>query len=256
MKTVALFALLLIPFGDVPADSGSKTSPVRGDDIQIAVSASTPVYVPVVVKVVNGSAKSSALFEVAPEPAWERQTGKSYEFTGPPGTYSVTAIYVEVDKDGVPLLKKLRQQTKIEGPAPTPTPTPTPIPPPGPGPTPTPTPAQGMIDAPGFHVLIKYARDDFQRPASETSILSSESTTSVRQYLKTACPTVSDGPGWRMYPVPAEGVQAPWKAPYDRNQGLLPVMTVSKNGKGWEGSIKDWKPEQVIAKCKEIEALP
>lgn len=230
-----------------------QASPVRGE-VQIAVSASTPVYVPVKVQVANGIEKSSAAFEVSPAPAYEKQTGRSsYEFTGPPGNYVVMAFYIEVDKDGFPLVKKLKQQTVIEGTGPPPGPTPTP---PGPGPTPTPTPASGMIDAPGFHVLIKYARDDFQRPATETSILSSESVSSVRQYLKSACPTVSDGPGWRMYPVPAEGVQAPWKAPYERNQGLLPVMTVSKNGKGWEGSIKDWKPEQVIAKCKEIEALP
>lgn len=141
----------------------------------------------------------------------------------------------------------VRKSVKVgHGPQPPPTP---------PGPVP-PTPTTGMIDAPGFHVLIKYNRDDFGRPASETSILSSESVTSVRQYLKSACPTVADGQGWRMYPVPAEGVTAPWKAPYERSQGALPTMTVSKNGKGWEGSIKDWTPEQVIAKCKEIEALP
>jgi hypothetical protein len=113
-----------------------------------------------------------------------------------------------------------------------------------------------MIDAPGFHVLIKYDRDAFLRPASETSILNSESITSVRQYLKNSCTPTPDGQGWRMYPVPAGGVIAPWKAPYERNQGDLPTMTVSKNGKGWEGSIKGWTPEQVIAKCKEIEALP
>jgi hypothetical protein len=240
-----------------PTTPTSSVTP-RGEDVAIAVAAQTEIYVPVVVKVMNGAAKSSALFEVTPTPSWERQTGKTFEFTGPPGTYTVTAFYVEVAPDLTPLLKKLRASTTISGVPPPPGPTPPGPTPPGPtppGPQP-PTPTAGMIDAPGFHVLIKYDRDNFNAPASEISILNSESVTSVRQHLKNVCPPVADGQGWRMYPVPAGGVIAPWKAPYERNQGELPTMVVSKNGKGWEGSIKGWTPEQVIAKCKEIEALP
>jgi hypothetical protein len=250
----AVFAFIAPP--TTPTSAPVK-APRKDTPIGLAVPTDTGDRIPVPIQIVGGNAKASALFEITPSPVWERQVGDfNYEFTGVPGAYVVTAIYGDVDANGKLTLRKLRASTVINGVAPIP-PTPVPPGPTPPGPTPVPpAPVAGMIDAPGFHVLIKYDRDAFLRPAEETSVLNSEAPTSVRQYLKTACPAVDGGLGFRMYPVPAVGVAAPWKAPYERTQGDLPVMTVSKSGRGWEGSIKGWAPDKVIQKIKEVEALP
>lgn len=145
----------------------------------------------------------------------------------------------------------LRGKVKAgHGPQPPPGPTPDP---PGPKP-PTPTPTNGMIDLPGFHVLIRYDRDNTLRPPEEFSILFSESPTSVRQYLKANCPDAPDGPGMRIYPYQSVGVSGAWKKPFERLGTTVPSATISKDGKGWEGSIAGWTPEQFIAKCKEVQA--
>lgn len=181
----------------------------------------------------------------------KKENANQLVFDGPAAETTYQVKWTWIPKSGDQVVSRTSVKAG-KGPQPPPGPTP-------PGPTPPgPTPPQpGMIDAPGFHVLIKYNRDDFLRPLLEQSILFSEADGSVRTYLRSKCPPMPDGgQGWRFYPSPAEGVQPPWLAPYDRHQNALPVAVISKNGKGWEGPITGMSSAAFIAKCKEVEALP
>lgn len=240
--TLAFLALALAPaYADVPQVS------VKADP-SLVVPAEVKVYVPVAVHLKGAAKTTKCKWKVTPEPAWSEKLpdddGVGFRFTGPPAKYQIRVDYVDFKKE---LWGDASAQVSVVGDAP---------PGPGPPPGPTPGPVVTGIDLPGFHVLIKYARDETLRPAGEHSILYSESATSVRQYLKAACQTAPDGMGFRFYPAESVGVTGAWKAAFDRTHTALPWAVVSKNGKGWEGSIAGWSPEQFIAKCKEIEALP
>jgi hypothetical protein len=264
---------LIIAFASPPGDV--KTTPAKaravGTELSLLVPQSTKVYYPVLVSLKDATATTQVKWTITPAPVWkeplppikvEKPDGKieyiepvGYRFTGTPGTYHIRALYVDFDAK---LFGEVEADAVIVGDNPPPVPPgPDPPGPQPPGPLP-PTPAAGMIDLPGFHVLIKYERDKFlpNLSSDEIRILNSESDQSVRAYLKRACASVDGSQGWRMYPVPAEGVSGAWKTPYERKQGALPILVASKNGKGWEGSIAGWTPEKVIAKCKEVEALP
>lgn len=249
-KVFMVAAALLVAEPDTP-----KFDPVKAAEVGIKCPTDTDDRVPVVVSLVNANKKGSAIFEVTPAPKWEKKFSKyEYWFTGEPGTYTITALYGETSADGELSLVRFRATTVIIGTAPRPPPDP-----PGPKPPtpPTPQPTVNGIDLPGFHVLIVFDRDNTTRPDAEFSILYSEAPNSVRQYLKTACPAAPDGGmGYRIYPYQSAGVTAPWAAPFGRINSKSPSATISKNGKGWEGSIAGMTPEQFIAKCKEIEALP
>jgi hypothetical protein len=239
MKPLLALVLFLAP----PA----AYTPPKSADPSLVLPAETKIYVPVEVKVDGLSPAAQGRVKISPTPAWRKDLSVgSVLFTGPPGVYHVSVLLIDFDAKKY---VEAEADARIVGEVP---PGPEPPGPTPPGPGPGPAPIAGMIDAPGFHVLVKYDRDDTTRNASERSILFSESDTSVRQYLKKNCPTLADGLGFRFYPVPAEGVSAPWKAPYERKQGDLPIAVISKDGKGWEGSIKDWTPEKFIAKCEEI----
>jgi hypothetical protein len=125
---------------ETTAVHASVQPPEPGPQPTISVASETPVYIPVRITVVNPSKKSTTIIRV-PGAAWTSKVNKhTQEFTGPPGTYSVTALYIEVDKDGVPDAIELTATTKIVGTAP-PGPGPGPGPtPPGPGPGPGPIP--------------------------------------------------------------------------------------------------------------------
>lgn len=171
------------------------------------------------------------------------------------GEQVYTYAWVAGEK-GKPQQFEVGQFKAGQGPQPPPGPTPTPPGPTPPGPTPPgPTPQAGMIEAPGFHVLIKFDAYNTLRSADEHSILFSESDSSVRQYLKKNCPPVEGGLGFRFYPADAAGAGEPWLTPWKRGTGELPIATISKDGKGWEGSIAGWSPAKFIAKCEEIRKL-
>lgn len=151
MTHVLALLLLLAPAYLDGQQKASPTKAVKDDAVSLLVATDTQVYVPVSVKISNGSKTGSALFEVSPTPAWERQNSDyEYEFTGKPGIYTVTATYGDL-VDGRLKLRKLKSTTLIAGE--TPPPQPPPIPP---GPTPDPDPPTPTpVTGPGWAIIVE-----------------------------------------------------------------------------------------------------
>jgi hypothetical protein len=220
MKTVALFTLLLLPFG-LTGDTGKqKSSPVkptapkvvkkqapRAEPVIVA-PAETKVYKPVRLALSNATKATQARWKINPEPAWQEisqlKTGADGQviepyglrFTGAPGIYKIAVLYVDFDAK---LFGELDTDVRIVGdvapipPGPTP-PGPTPPGPTPPGPVP---PSPAPIPAPGFRVLMVYETgDQTNYTIGEINTLYSKE---VRDYLNAKCVVEGQTKGYRIY---------------------------------------------------------
>lgn len=218
MKTT-LLAFVLFPFIGSPIDGPQKSSPVkmavRDEAVSLLVATDTQVFVPVSVKIANGAKTGSALFEVTPTPAWDRQNSDyEYEFTGKPGIYTVVATYGDV-VEGRLKLRKLRSTTLISGE--TPPPQPPPIPP-GPGPGPGPQPPPGPTLGPAWAIIVE---ESANRTVEQAIVLAP--TAPWKESIK------AKGHSWRIFDqnglVPNGYVLAASKV------GMPALLIVSKTGK-------------------------
>lgn len=214
MNHVLALLLLLAPAYLDGQQKASPTKAVKDDAVSLLVATDTQVYVPVSVKISNGSKTGSALFEVSPTPAWERQNSDyEYEFTGKPGIYTVVATYGDV-VEGRLKLRKLRSSTVIVGETPPPQPPPLP---PNPDPTPIPpAPVQG----PGWAIIVE---ETANRTTQQAIVLSPSATWKAAIEAK--------GHHWRIYdkdesdPIKKGFVVAATKV------GLPALLVVSNTGK-------------------------
>lgn len=224
MKTSLVLAASLLVVSQPPVPP-----PVPVPQPVLSVASETPVYVPVDVQVLNPAVKSSALIEV-PGAAYTKATGKhSLFFTGPPGTYQVSAIYVEIDKDGVPVISKLTATTKIVGPQPAPGP--------APGPTPKPPDPVDPDDVPllpfpatGFYaVLLKQDTDMNKYTPVQRAALGGQATAS---YLNEKSTPNGGQPSWRVFDVDQQFTgEGTWKEAHIRAKADMKSWESKNPGK-------------------------
>ena len=117
-------------------------------DPVIDVAKESKVYVPVVVKLKGASTSTQVKWKLIPAPAWQEKLdakeGVGFRFTGAPGTYKFTALYVDFKAE---LFGELEGETAIVGEGPKPDP--------GPGPNPNPNPPGPVVASKIWIVVVE-----------------------------------------------------------------------------------------------------
>jgi hypothetical protein len=215
-----------------------------GADPVIDVPKENPVYVPVVAKIKEATKDTKAVWKIVPTPAWKEESGQQVRFTGPPGTYYLSAVHVDFKAQTFGQLEGFTT-IKGEGPAPVP-PGPTP-----PGPNPPTPPDPSPIPEPGNRMLLVYETADLAKYT--TGQIGFMGSTEVRQYLDAKCTKGTNSNGWYMLDKDAVMNAMPplWQKAFARPRSKLPWLIVSNGATGWEGPMPE-RYEDAFAKVKEF----
>lgn len=141
----------------------------------------------------EGADGYKVIWNITPPPVYLKTVGNTVIFTGPPGGYTINAVYANFKKED---LGQLQYKVTFEGvtpPVPPVPPGPVPPGPTPPGPTPPPTPAAGL------KVLILEETAELGKlPGTQISVLRS---TAFRSWLDTVCDPDSNTDSGRAWTI-------------------------------------------------------